>query len=182
MRVLCIVTDTFEELEAVGTIALLRRAEIDVDVYALHATQATGRFAITLSSLHNLDDVNLAHYDALFLPGGPHYQVLEASKTVLSIISDFMKQNKIVAAICAAPTILGRLGYLKNKHYTCFPSMNEHFQGTYHATYTVTDGNLITGCSAAATIDFAFALIQALAGQMKAQEVKNAIYYKNKQE
>ena len=80
MNVMCILTDGFEELEAVGTIALLRRAGIRIDVYALDHTVATGRFDITIDKLADIKDVNTADYDMLFLPGGPHYQKLEGSK------------------------------------------------------------------------------------------------------
>lgn len=177
MKVMCILTDGFEELEAVGTIALLRRAGIDIDVYAIDHTTATGRFAITMSDIKNLKDADTTAYDMLFLPGGPHYQKLEADTRVLAILKEFMDQGKLVSAICAAPTILGRQGYLKHHNYTCFTSMNEDFGGTYVDQYAVTDGNIITGRSAAAVIDFAFAIIEKLAGKAKAEEVKASIYY-----
>ena len=177
MKVLCILTNGFEELEAVGTIALLRRAGITIDIYAIDDVQACGRFNLMISQLNNLNDVNVNDYDALFLPGGPHYAKLEANETVLNIIDIFMKANKCVSAICAAPTILGHRGYLKGKNYTCFTSMNEDFGGTYVDTYAVRDGNIITGKSAAAVIDFAFEIIAYLLGEEKANEVKKAIYY-----
>lgn len=177
MRVLCIMSDGFEELEAVGTIALLRRAGIEIDVYAIDNVQATGRFDITLSNLHSLSNVDTSQYGMLFLPGGPHYQRLESSEQVMNILREFIEKDKMVAAICAAPTILGRAGYLKGKNYTCFTSMNEDFQGTYIDTYAVSDGNLITGRSAAAVIDFAFLIIEKLAGQKVCKKIKESIYY-----
>ncbi len=179
MRILCLLTDGFEELEAIGTIALLRRAGIQVDIYALEHSQATGRFDITITTLHNSDELHLQDYDALFLPGGPHYQKLSQSNLVIEAIDYFYTNQKIIAAICAAPTILGKLGYLKNKHYTCFCSMNEDFQGIYHNTHVMIDHNIITGRSAASTIHFAFALIEAIGGKELAQTVKDAIYYEN---
>ena len=177
MRVLCILTDGYEELEAVGTIALLRRAGIDMDISAVSAKEACGRFHITMSNLLDLDTIDPNAYDVLFFPGGPHYQKLEANDNVMAILKTFMDADKVVAAICAAPTILGRQGYLKGKNYTCFTSMNEDFGGTYVDQYTVTDGNLITGRSAAAVIDFAFAIIEKLASKEKAEAVKNEISY-----
>ncbi|MEG0329216.1 MAG: DJ-1/PfpI family protein [Longicatena sp.] len=177
MNVLCILTDGFEELEAVGTIALLRRAGISVNVASLDKESATGRFDIALTNLTRLEEINVSEYDGLFLPGGPHYQKIEASALVMNILATFIKEKKIVAAICAAPTILGRQGYLKNKQYTCYTSMNEDFGGNYCDQYVVCDDNMITGRSAAATIDFAFALIEKLLGKDKALEVKASIYY-----
>lgn len=177
MNVLCILTDGFEELEAVGTIALLRRAGITIDVYALDASQATGRFQINMGEIKDLSEADVDNYGMLFLPGGPHYQKLEQDERVLAILDHFTNQNKLIAAICAAPTILGRRGLLKGKRYTCFTSMNEDFGGTYVDQYTVSDHNIITGRSAAAVIDFAFAIIEKLKGAQEAEEVKKSIYY-----
>lgn len=177
MNVLCILTDGFEELEAVGTIALLRRAGIPIDVCAIDNNTATGRFELSFQHLKNLQEIQSHAYDLLFFPGGPHYQKLEANKQVMDILASFIAAHKLVAAICAAPTILGRQGYLKGKRYTCFTSMNEDFGGTYVDSYAVVDDNIITGRSAAASIDFAFAIIEKLAGKAKADEVKASIYY-----
>ena len=177
MNVLCIMKDGFEELEAVGTIALLRRAGIDVDVCTSDANKVSGRFNLTLQPVKDLKEVDPTSYDALFFPGGPHYQTLESDAYIMEILSSYIHSDKVVAAICAAPTILGRAGYLKNKNYTCFTSMNEDFGGTYVDRYAVIDGNIITGRSAAAVIDFAFALIEKLLGKESCDKVKASIYY-----
>lgn len=176
-KVLCIMSDGFEELEAVGTIALLRRAGICIDVYSLHGTQATGRFDLTISNIEDMKKADTGAYDALFIPGGPHYATLEKNQDVKDIIMKFVQADKVVSAICAAPTILGRMGLLKNKHYTCFTSMNEDFGGTYVDAYVAVDEPFVTGRSAAAVIDFAFALIEKLEGKEKADAVKKEIYY-----
>ena len=105
MNVMCILTDGFEELEAVGTIALLRRAGIRIDVYAIDHTAATGRFDITISNLADVKDVNTADYDMLFLPGGPHYQKLEADERVLSILKDFMKEDRAISRVESTPAL-----------------------------------------------------------------------------
>lgn len=177
MKILCIVAYGFEELEAIGSIALLRRAGIEVDVFALQAYEATGRFDITMGNLGTLQDAKIEAYDLLLLPGGPHYQALEASALVMNILDTFYAQNKKIAAICAAPTILGRRGLLKGKNYTCFTSMNDEFGGTYLDQYAVVDGNLITGRSAAAVIAFAFAIIEVVLGKEACEKVKASIYY-----
>ncbi len=176
-KVLCVMSDQFEELEATGTIALLRRAGITVDVCALHGNQARGRFNLCICDLISFANADAANYDALFLPGGPHYKELQEDDTVKQMIIAFAQQNKLISAICAAPTILGKMGLLKGKHYTCFTSMNEDFGGKYVDAYTAQDGNLITGRSAAAVIDFAFLIIENLLGKAKADEVKKSVYY-----
>lgn len=179
-KIMCIMSDGFEELEAVGAIALWRRSGIQVDVYALNDSQATGRFDLTIANLRKLECYDISEYDALFLPGGPHYKDLEENDNVQSIIRSFVQADKVVTAICAAPTILGRMGLLKDKQYTCFTSMNEDFHGTYVDQYCVQDGNFITGRSAAAVIDFAFLVIETLLGTTQCIAIKKQIYYDQK--
>lgn len=176
MKVLAIVLDGFEELEGIASFALLRRAKIQLDITSL-SNQVTGAHNISLNNLVDLNKIKIENYDCLLLPGGGHYKLIESNQNIINIIKYFMDNNKVVAAICASPTILGRLGYLKNRNYTCFTSMNEDFGGTYLNDYTVTDGNLITGKSAAASIDFAFAIINKIGGKNLEDKIKNEIYY-----
>lgn len=172
------VTDGFEEIEAVGTFAVLRRGGLDVDVYSLLDKNATGRFGLTLADLKPFSSFNPAGYEALVLPGGPEYKAMEANADVQKYIRQFAAQGKYVCAICAGPTLLGRAGLLKGRKYTCFTSMDGDFGGTYSDDYAVTDGKFITGKSAAATIDFAFAVLEAVAGKAAAERTKKEIYYK----
>lgn len=178
MKVCMIVTDGFEEIEAVGTYAILRRGGLTVDVYSLLDKDATGRFGLTVTNLRPFSQLNAAEYGALVIPGGPEYKALEASAEVQALIKTFINDGKTVAAICAGPTILGHAGYLKGKKYTCFTSMNEDFGGQYQDDYAVRDGNIITGKSAAATVDFAFTVLEAVAGKDAADKTKQEIYYK----
>ncbi|MGN0023815.1 MAG: DJ-1/PfpI family protein [Candidatus Avelusimicrobium sp.] len=178
MKICMIVTDGFEEIEAVGTYAILRRGGLTVDVYSLLDKDATGRFGLTVTNLRPFSQFNAEEYGALVIPGGPEYKALEASQDVQAIIKQFIDAGKLVAAICAGPTILGRAGYLKGKKYTCFTAMNEDFGGEYQDGYAVRDGNLITGKSAAATIDFGFLILEAAAGKETADQTKKEIYYK----
>ncbi len=177
-KVALLFANGFEELEAVGTYALLSRGGLDVDAYALSQEAATGRFGLTCSQLHPFSMLNASYYDALVLPGGPGYELLEKNERVQQLLAAFIAQGKVVAAICASPTILGRAGYLKGKTYTCFTPMNEDFGGTFTGEYVAVDGNLITGQSAAATVDFGLAIIEKLLGPEKADQVKKGIYYK----
>lgn len=180
MKVVCILTDGFEEIEAIGTIAILRRSKIDVDIFSLKNDNATGRYGINIHNLYSMENLKLDDYDLLFIAGGPQYIELENSLIFKNIILDFFSKNKYIAAICAGPTILGHLGLLQQKRYTCFNSMNEDFHGTFVDHYCVKDGNIITGKSAAATIEFAFVIVETLLGEEKANNIKDSIYYFNK--
>lgn len=179
MKKVCLVlTNGFEEVEAIGSYAIMRRAGLSVDIFSLTEANATGRFGLTCTALTPFSQLNGAQYDALVLPGGPQYAELERHSGVQALIKEFMDANKVVAAICASPTILGHVGYLKGKNYTCFTSMNEDFGGHFTGAYVAVDGNIITGQSAAASIDFGFAIVEKLLGPQKAEEVKQSIYYK----
>ena len=177
MKILVVITDGFEDIEAIGTVAILRRARLDVTFAAIDATSARGRYNIHVDNLKNLSEIDISEYGRLVIPGGPEYLAEEKNPDFLKRILSFYNQGKYIAAICAAPTILGHLGLLKGKNYTCFTSRDEDFGGTYIDKYVVTDGNLITGRSAAAVIDFAFAIIEAVSGKKEAEEVARSIYY-----
>ena len=178
-KVALILTDGFEEMEAIGTFAILSRAGLQTDIYSFKGVSAQGRFGLMCTHLKPFDTFVPDHYDALVLPGGPQYAELEKNEKLQQYVRQFLSENKVVAAICASPTILGRAGLLKGKNYTCFTSMDENFGGHFTAQYATTDGNLITGQSAAATIHFAFAIVEKLLGKEKAEQVKSSIYYKN---
>lgn len=179
MKVACILTNGFEELEAIGTISILRRFNVKIDIYALHENEAVGRYSLYLGKLFNLKNFDENNYDMLFIAGGPQYQELENNEIFKNIILEFHEHNKYISAICAAPTILGHLGLLKGKKYTCFNSMNEDFGGTFIDKYAVQDGKLITGKSVAATIDFAFLILETVYGKEFAEKAKNSVYYYN---
>lgn len=179
-KVLLILTDGFEEIEAIGTFALLKRANIDVDIFSLKRKEIKGRYGLSLNL--NVIELNLNcflnSYDLLFIAGGPEYKELEDSELFKNIILDFNNKNKYIAAICAGPTLLGHLGLLVNKEYTCFKSMDEDsFKGKYKYSYVVKDKNIISAISASATIDFAFTIIETLLGKEYSDKIKSSIYY-----
>ncbi|MBR3840521.1 MAG: DJ-1/PfpI family protein [Erysipelotrichales bacterium] len=177
MKLLTIIEQGYEELECIGACALLLRGGVEVDIYTVDNTEATGRFGLTLAHLNDLKNVDIKQYDGVLIPGGPHYKKIEVNERVKEIVDYFWTNDKVVAAICAAPTVLGKWGYLKGKNYTCFTSMNADFGGTYIDEYAVVDGKLVTGRSAAATIDFGFALLEVLCGKEHSEKIKKEIYY-----
>lgn len=176
MKVLAIIFDGFEELEANAPFALLRRAKIDLTI-ASDTNEVTGNHDITISNAIQLSSINYKEYDCLLIPGGPHFKYLRVATHVHEIINYFMNENKIVAGICAAPTIIGQLGHLKDRKYTCYTSMNKDFGGTYLDDGVVVDNNLITAKSAAYSIDFAYEIIKKVAGQEVLDNVWAQIYY-----
>ena len=180
MKVLLILTNYFEEIEALGTVDILRRGGVKVDIFSLHEETLTGAHNIKITDLKNYKEANLNNYDCLFIAGGSQYIELEKNVDFLNIIKHFFDNNKYVAAICAAPTILGHLGYLKGKNYTCFNSMNEEFGGTYVDHYAVRDGKLVTGKGPMATLEFALLLLETIAGKQASEMVKETSFYYHK--
>lgn len=176
-KVLLIITDGFEDIEALGTVAILRRAKIEVDIFSLRKENIVGSYGTNLTLPIFNNNIGLSKYDLLFIAGGKEYVELEESSTYIDVIKYFYNNDKYIAAICAGPTLLGHLGYLKNKKYTCFKSMNEDFGGTYIDKYSVIDGKIISGISAAGVIDFAFNIVSTLMGKEYCEAVKNSIYY-----
>ncbi|MCF0105301.1 MAG: DJ-1/PfpI family protein [Holdemanella sp.] len=176
MIVTILMDNGFEELEAMGPIALLRRAGLQVDIVSVENTSVTGRFNVTYSPSIPMDAYDFSKSECLIIPGGPHHTIIRKNQKVLDQIHYFTN-NKTIAAICAAPTILGQEGLLKGKKYTCFKALDADFGGEYCYDFTVTDGNVITAISAAASIDFAYAIMEKLLGKEKAEEVKASIYY-----
>lgn len=179
---LCIITNGFEEVEYCGTYGIVSRGGVKIDTYSLHETSATGRYGLTISNLKNINELSSFDYDGLLIPGGPQYKELEKSELLKSIILKFNDEKKLIAAICAGPTILGKLGLLKGKNYTCFTSMDQDsFKGNkskegYVNTNVVTCKNIITARSASASIDFGFAILNYLIGKEKTNEIKKSIY------
>lgn len=170
----------FEEIEAITTIDLLRRAGIACITVAIgDSLQVAGAHHIPVIADQALESVDLAQADALILPGGlPGVSNLNESTGLRQLIAEGYQAGKLIAAICAAPMILGQLGILQGKEATTYPSFEPHLEG-YIATErsVVVAGNVITARSAGVTIPFALSIITQLVGQEVADEVRCAIIY-----
>lgn len=175
MRVLAMIFDGFEELEATAPFALLRRAGIDLTIVS-NRKEVIGSHHLHFCDIELINEIDYKDYDALLIPGGGHYRFIENFGYALNIIKYFMENKKLVCAICAAPTIIGKLGFLKSKNYTCFTAMNDDFGGNYIDQAVVVDDNLITARSAAASIDFAYAIIEKILGHHNLIELKKRLY------
>ena len=170
----------FEEIEALTCVDLLRRAEIEVSTVSVGERIVTGAHGIKVTADMLITEASMDKCQMIILPGGmPGTLNLQNNPTLSSYIDDFYKEGKYIAAICAMPTVLGKMGYLKDKNYTCFKSMNEGFGGTFHDVYCIKDDKFITGMSAAAAIDFAFLILETLTDKTYTQKIKDSIYYKN---
>ena len=167
----------FEDVEAIATIDVLRRAKIELDLVSLDDTNIKTQSGINLHSEKLLNDVNVNSYDFLIIPGGMAvFKYLHKRNEVSDLINKFAKKEKLVATICAAPSLVGKLGYFKDKKFTCFPGCEEGIVGKYTGRGIEVAGSFITGKSMAYTIEFALEIVKYLLGKEKAKEVENSIF------
>jgi 4-methyl-5(b-hydroxyethyl)-thiazole monophosphate biosynthesis len=169
-----------EESEALLAVDLLRRAGVEVIVASASGTKdlvSSHRIHLTADAL--AEDVDYRDVDLVMLPGGvPGTQNLEANKTVTDTVRLFAESGKKVAAICAAPSILGHLGLLKGKKATSHARFRDQLFGAVVLdTEVVVDGNLITGFGLGGAIPFALELVRELAGESEAERIRGAIEY-----
>lgn len=181
MKKACVLlAEGFEEIEALTVVDLLRRARIYVDTVAVaDEYMVRGSHGIAVQTEDLFSEVDFEEFDMLVLPGGlPGTTNLGDHSGVRKVIRDFAEKEKYIAAICAAPTLLGNLGLLKGKRVTCYPSMEKQISGSVLTGAPVmSDGNIITGQGVGAACEFALNLIAVLMGDDKAQEIAEAIVY-----
>ncbi len=171
----------FEEIEALTTVDLLRRVNIDVTTVSMEKTnEVNGGHDIKVITDKHFSEINYSEIDMIVLPGGmPGTTNLDSSNPLKNMISAFAEQGKYIAAICAAPLILGKLGLLKGKKAVCFPGFEKYLEGAeILETPTVKDGNIITGRGAGVATDFALKLIETLKDKETADELSRKILYR----
>lgn len=170
----------FEECEALMTVDLLKRAGIDVTMVSVHNIhEVTGSHNITVKTDKNISDVKDVLYDAIIMPGGmPGTAHLLESEDITDIIKKHHEKDKILAAICAAPSVYGVLGLLNDKQAICFPGFEENLHGAHITEQKVVrDGNMITAKALGSAFEFAHTLIEALYNKEKADQVIHSVYY-----
>lgn len=179
-KAVLILAPGFEEVEAITVIDLLRRAEIELTTASIADKIVTGSHNIKIYADVLLSDLREPDYDILILPGGPGTKHLRDSEAVLDLVKKQNAQQKWVAAICAAPTVLEKAGILHGKSVTSFPAEKGVFNNSiYKNDPVVKDGNIITSRGAGTAVDFSLALIAVLKGRDVASEIADRIVYKN---
>lgn len=170
----------FEEIEAVATIDLLRRAGLPTHIVAVGIEpHVTGAHGLAVQADLSISEVYSEDVSALVLPGGlPGVTNLASSHRLEQLLREAHHEGKLIAAICAAPSILGRLGMLEGREAIAYPGFESELRGAKISEQPVIQsGNLITAKAAGYTLDFALAIIAELEGSARAQEVASAIFY-----
>ena len=172
--------DGFEEIEALTPVDILRRGGVDVVTVGVTGREATSSHNIVVTAdimEEEIDDFD--GVEAIVLPGGmPGTTNLEASEVVKEAIEYCSKNDILIGAICAAPSILGKKMLLEDKKATCFPGDEKYLYGAdVKSDKVVVDGKFITGKGAGAAADFGFAMLAILKDKETADRVKETMQY-----
>jgi 4-methyl-5(b-hydroxyethyl)-thiazole monophosphate biosynthesis len=178
-NILFLLMDGFEEMEAVIPIDILRRLEFNV-VTAGADTIVTGAHNLKFETDTLISNITADQFDAVVLPGGmPGSKNLRDSEEVINIIRTMHENNKIVAAICAAPIALAKAGIMNGITCTAYPmplTANALDSADLTENPVERDGNIITGKGPGAAFEFAFKIASAFGKEKEADELKKMMF------
>lgn len=169
----------FEEMEAIIPGDVLRRARISAAYVGLAGRTVTGAHGIAVQADITLAELQVCDAEMIVLPGGRKgVESILGCAAALQAVVDAWKDGKLIAALCAAPTILARLHITDGKSVTCYPDAcwTSQMRGSRYEPWAfVRDGNVITGASAGCTLPFALELVRALRGPEMAAQVEQGL-------
>ena len=168
----------FEEIEALTPVDVLRRAGLSVQTVSVMDEQVVaGAHGVPVLADKMFAEINPEDAEMILLPGGlPGATNLDSHEGLSRLILDFAEADKPLAAICAAPLVLGNRGLLQGKKATCYPGFETYLQGAeYTAALVEKDGNIITGKGPGAAMEFAFAIVEKYCGMDKVNELKQGM-------
>ncbi len=172
--------DGFETVEALTPVDMMRRAAIPVTTVAIGPkTTVISSHRVKVEADTTFDMADFSDAEMLILPGGmPGSNNLRADDRLCDLLKAHASKGGDVAAICAAPFVLGELGILKGKKATCYPGMESKLEGAIISSEpVVTDGNCITSRGMGTAIEFGAAILEKLADKATADHVKESIIY-----
>lgn len=170
----------FEEIEALTVVDLMRRVNIPITMVSItESLNVTGAHGITITADSLMSTMDFSNTDMLVLPGGaPGTCNLNSCEPLKEILRDFYSKEKYIGAICAAPMVLGHLGFLENRKATCYPGFEKDLIGAdYVSVPAVVDGHIITSRGLGTAIEFAGELIALLKGRAVSDAVKKEVIY-----
>lgn len=176
-RVLVLLANGFEEVEALSVVDVLRRGNVDCKICSIDREFVKGTHNIIIKSDCNIKDICNDEYDAVVLPGGlPGADNLKIDE-VKNLVVDFYNKEKIVAAICAAPGTLEYFGILEGKSCTSYPGCisDEQKVNYIEDELVVTDKNIITSRGPATALAFAIEILKQLGHINEAEELKEGM-------
>lgn len=170
----------FEEIEALTVVDILRRAQIGITTVSITGSKSVeGSHGIKVEADETFDNYDFGNTDMIILPGGmPGTKNLDACAPLKAKIEEFNNSGKMLAAICAAPTVYGKMGLLNGKRACCYPGCEGDLLGASVSTDPVTkDGNIITSRGMGTAIPFALAILEHFKGKEAADQMAKGIVF-----
>ena len=169
----------FEEMEAICPCDILRRGGVEAKLAGIGGTQITGGNGITVQADCTVEEMDLEQMELIMLPGGMGgvHSIL-GSETAMEAVRYAHEQGRLVSAICAAPTILAKLGITDGKQAVVYPGLEEQMgSARMQDVNAVRDGRVLTGRAPGAAVDFGLMLLEALKGAETAAQVRAGLVY-----
>ncbi|MDR0612262.1 MAG: DJ-1/PfpI family protein [Dysgonamonadaceae bacterium] len=182
-KVFVFLSDGFEETEAIATTDVMLRGELDVTTVSVTGKlQVTGAHGIAVNAQALFENTDFSKGEMLVLPGGmPGASNLNAHRGLKNLLKQYAQEGKKLAAICAAPLVLGGLDLLQGKKATAYPGFESTLKGAEYVTAgIVKDGNIITGKGPGFALDFGLAIVEELQGKAKAKAVAEGLLLEQK--
>ena len=179
-KVYAFLAEGLEEVECLAVVDVLRRSGVEVTLVSVGETkEIVGSHGIRLTADALFEVTNPDQADILFLPGGmPGTKNLQAHQGLAEAIRKAAKQGRRIAAICAAPSILGTMGLLKGRTATCYPGFVDMLEGaSYTSQGVITDGNITTSRGLGYALALGLELIRLLQGPQQAERIREAVQY-----
>lgn len=179
-KVYAFIADGSEETECLAVVDVLRRGGIELTLVSVENSPAVvSSHNVKITADKTFDMCDFSDADALFIPGGmPGTKRLGAHAGLCRELVSAANRGVRVAAICAAPSVLGKLGLLKGKRATCFPGFEDALEGAaYTSDGVVTDGNITTARGLGFAVDLGLELLALLTTKENAMKIKTAIQY-----
>lgn len=170
----------FEDIEALIPVDIFRRGGIDIKTVSITGNKTVeSAHGVKIQADMLFEESDFSDADLLMLPGGlPGAANLRDHDGLCSVLLSHYNNGGKVAAICAAPMVLGKLGILNGKHATCYPGFEELMRGAvYTADLFTVDGNVTTGEGPAATFPYAYALLEQFIGKERVDEIREGMRF-----
>ena len=177
MKVAVYFATGYEEVEALSVVDVLRRGDIEVVMVGVDGKTVVSSHQVSINMDVQIDEVNHEEIDMMVLPGGvPGVYNLAKNETLVKQLKAFKEQGKWLAAICAAPSVLGNLGLLQGEKATCYPGFEDKLLGCEHLEDRVVVSNhIVTGKGAGAALEFGYKILEVLKDKEISDKIRKAM-------